>query len=202
MKRSISVAGLPSVVPSSQSTRTSSGKFRSSSLGSDTGGKWADQRRSGGDRRDRSAPVGAGPASGDTDPPSGRRAQGLLSMGKVVRSERDSRRRQRPRRRATSIPARVRHTSMRREEGGRSANGSWPAVARDRRAPDFSTPKRSGSHSRSPGESRRCASRARSAAADAPYRCSIERLRHPANIIRSPSLPPSASQRCAKVCRN
>ena len=49
-------------------------------------------------------------------------------------------------------------------------------------------------YSRSPGLIRRCASRARSSAAEAPYLWSIWRDRHPASRMRSPSLPPCASQ--------
>lgn len=48
-------------------------------------------------------------------------------------------------------------------------------------------------HSRSPGDNRRCAARARAVAVDAAYRLTISRLRHPVSRIRSPSEPPSAS---------
>jgi hypothetical protein len=46
---------------------------------------------------------------------------------------------------------------------------------------------------RSPRESSACALRARSAAADEPYRRSIEEERQPYRDIRSPSEPPAAS---------
>jgi hypothetical protein len=49
-------------------------------------------------------------------------------------------------------------------------------------------------HSRSPGLKRRWASRARSSAVEAAYRASMSRLRQPASRIRSPSVPPAASQ--------
>jgi hypothetical protein len=52
-----------------------------------------------------------------------------------------------------------------------------------------------GRHSRSPGLSRRWASRARSARELAPYRRSISLERHPAISCRSPSVPSDASQR-------
>lgn len=55
---------------------------------------------------------------------------------------------------------------------------------------------------RSPREWRACASRARWSAALAPYRSSICRDRHPPSRIRSPSVPPSASQECANVWRS
>src|SRR4051794_13574578 len=44
-------------------------------------------------------------------------------------------------------------------------------------------------HSRSPGERRRWASRARESAVDAAYRCNMVRDFHPARRIKSPSLP-------------
>jgi hypothetical protein len=46
------------------------------------------------------------------------------------------------------------------------------------------------SHSRSAGDKRRCASRARASAADAPYRWSIWRDFQPAIRMRSASVPP------------
>lgn len=57
-------------------------------------------------------------------------------------------------------------------------------------------------HSRSPGDRRLCAARARAVAVDAAYRFTISRLRHPVSRIRSPSAPPSASHWWANVCRN
>lgn len=55
---------------------------------------------------------------------------------------------------------------------------------------------------RSPGLSRRCSLRARSAAAEAPYRPSMSLDRHPANCMRPPSEPCAASHSWAKVWRN
>lgn len=57
---------------------------------------------------------------------------------------------------------------------------------------------RKDAHNLSPGELRRCASRARSARVEAAYRVTIVRVRHPASIIRSDSWPPSARNVCAK----
>jgi hypothetical protein len=54
-------------------------------------------------------------------------------------------------------------------------------------------------HSRSISPRRRCAARARSSAADAPYRDNIVRDFQPASRMRSPSVPPEASQAWAKV---
>ena len=51
----------------------------------------------------------------------------------------------------------------------------------------------------SPSPNRRCAVRARSSAADAPYRSTIARLFQPYKRIRSLSLPPALSQWCAPV---
>lgn len=47
-------------------------------------------------------------------------------------------------------------------------------------------------HSRSPGECRRCASRARSSEVEAAYRLTIWRDFQPVSRIRSDSCPPSA----------
>lgn len=57
-------------------------------------------------------------------------------------------------------------------------------------------------HKRSAGESRRWASRARSAPADAPYLRSMVPSLQPAIRIKSLSLPACESQVWAKVCRN
>lgn len=54
-------------------------------------------------------------------------------------------------------------------------------------------------HSRSPRLSGRYAARARSAAAEEPYRCAIDADFQPANAIRSPSESPEAFPSCAQV---
>jgi hypothetical protein len=51
----------------------------------------------------------------------------------------------------------------------------------------------------SPNDSLRCASRARSSATDSPYLSTICRLFHPPSRMRSPSVPPCASQSWAKT---
>ena len=56
-----------------------------------------------------------------------------------------------------------------------------------------------GRYSRSPKARRRCASRARSSAALAPYLFNIVRDRQPNNLMASVSLPSFAIQTCAAV---
>jgi hypothetical protein len=57
-------------------------------------------------------------------------------------------------------------------------------------------------YNRSPGDSRRWASTARTSAADAPYRPNIARDRQPTSRISESSSPPLNFHMCANVCRN